>query len=178
MHFDIIEAVRQKQHKHERNVSIENGDLVDISMSDGNVVVRTGAANSVEVRTPQSCAEPIVEETRSTKGPSMTSRIAYGFASLGLAFVLSFIAMAISLGEDCGFSPGMLVVAIFGPMLLGTAYGGGGALAMFLIGFAGKRTGVYINAGIVVLALALFLFLAVAAQSGFVPWHSRCTIDF
>lgn len=39
MHFDIIEAVRQKQQKQLRNISIENGEVVVISLRDGKVVV-------------------------------------------------------------------------------------------------------------------------------------------
>jgi len=30
MNFDIIEVVRQKQHKQQRSISIENGQVVDI----------------------------------------------------------------------------------------------------------------------------------------------------
>jgi hypothetical protein len=111
-------------------------------------------------------------------GTAVGSRIVYGFASLGLAFILSFIAMAVSIGEDCGFYPGMLVVAIFGPMLLKTTYGGGVAMLMFVIGITAKKRGIYVNGGIVVLALALFVFLAMASYNGLVPWHSKCTIDF
>ncbi len=43
MHFDIVEAVRQKQQQQVRSVSIDNGDVVDISTSDGTVVVTLGA---------------------------------------------------------------------------------------------------------------------------------------
>lgn len=39
MHFDIAEVIRQKQQKQPKIVSIENGNLVDISVSDGAVVV-------------------------------------------------------------------------------------------------------------------------------------------
>jgi hypothetical protein len=39
MHFDIIEAVRQKQQKQLRSISIENGKVVVISISNGKVVV-------------------------------------------------------------------------------------------------------------------------------------------
>ncbi len=42
MHFDIIEAIRQKQYKKQQSISIENGDVVDISISDGKVVVSPG----------------------------------------------------------------------------------------------------------------------------------------
>lgn len=42
MNFDIIEVVRQMQHKHVRSISIENGEDVAISMSDGKVVVSRG----------------------------------------------------------------------------------------------------------------------------------------
>ena len=43
MHFDIIEAIRQKQHKQQQSSSIENGDVVDISITNGKVVVGRGA---------------------------------------------------------------------------------------------------------------------------------------
>jgi hypothetical protein len=43
MHFDIIESVRQKQHKQQQSISIENGDVVDISITNGKVVVGRGA---------------------------------------------------------------------------------------------------------------------------------------
>lgn len=43
MHFDIIEAVRQKQHKQQESISIENGDVVDINITNGKVVVSRGA---------------------------------------------------------------------------------------------------------------------------------------
>lgn len=40
MHFDIVEAIRQKQRKEQRSISIENGDVVDITISDdGKVIV-------------------------------------------------------------------------------------------------------------------------------------------
>ena len=39
MHFDIVEAIRQKQQKQPRTVSIENGKVVDVSINDGTVVV-------------------------------------------------------------------------------------------------------------------------------------------
>ena len=42
MHFDIVEAVRQKQFKHQQSISIENGDLIDISITDGTVVISPG----------------------------------------------------------------------------------------------------------------------------------------
>lgn len=108
----------------------------------------------------------------------MSSRIAYGFQSLAFTLVLSFIAMGVYIGESCGFSPGMLVVSIFGPMLLGTGYGSGAALLMFLIGAIGQKRGLYVNGGIVILGLALFVFLAIASANGFTPWPSKCTINF
>jgi len=111
-------------------------------------------------------------------GIAVGSRILYGFASLGLSFILSFIVMAASVGEDCGFYPGMLVVGVFGPLLLKTVYGAGVAILMVVIGITWKKRGIYVNGGIVVLALALFAFLALASYNGFAPWHSRCTIDF
>ncbi len=40
MHFDIAEIIRQKQQKQPRTISIENGKQVEISMSNGGVVVR------------------------------------------------------------------------------------------------------------------------------------------
>ncbi len=43
MNFDIIEVVRQKQHKQLRSISIENGKVVDISIRNGKVVVSPGA---------------------------------------------------------------------------------------------------------------------------------------
>ena len=40
MHFDIIEAIRQRQRTHVRSIEIENGNLVDVSMNeDGTVIV-------------------------------------------------------------------------------------------------------------------------------------------
>lgn len=42
MHFDIVEAIRQKQQKQPRTISIENGKTVDISVSDGIVVIDAG----------------------------------------------------------------------------------------------------------------------------------------
>ncbi len=44
MHFDIGEAIRQKQYKHQQSISIENGDMVDISISDGKVVISPGVS--------------------------------------------------------------------------------------------------------------------------------------
>ena len=44
MHFDIVEAVRQKQFKHQQSLSVENGDVVDISLIDGTVIVRPGVS--------------------------------------------------------------------------------------------------------------------------------------
>jgi hypothetical protein len=44
MHLDIVEAVRQKQYKKQQSVRTENGDLFDISMTDGRVVVVERAA--------------------------------------------------------------------------------------------------------------------------------------
>jgi hypothetical protein len=41
MNFDIVEVVRQKQHKQQRSISIENGDVVDIDVSDDTVIVTT-----------------------------------------------------------------------------------------------------------------------------------------
>ncbi|MHB8178055.1 MAG: hypothetical protein ACYDA5_04250 [Vulcanimicrobiaceae bacterium] len=49
MHFDIVEAIRQKQRKHARSVSIDNGDMVDISIDDGKVVVRPGVRPQEEI---------------------------------------------------------------------------------------------------------------------------------
>ncbi len=43
MHFDIVEAVRQKQQQQVRSISIDDGDVVDISINDGTVVVSLGA---------------------------------------------------------------------------------------------------------------------------------------
>jgi len=84
----------------------------------------------------------------------------------GLALILSFIVMAVSIGESCGFYPGMLVVAVFGPLLLKTAYGGGAAALMFFVGVIGEKRGIYVNGGIVVLGFALFIFLAMASYNG------------
>ena len=42
MNFDIAEIIRQKQQKQPRTMSIENGKLVDISISNGTVVVSSG----------------------------------------------------------------------------------------------------------------------------------------
>jgi antitoxin component of MazEF toxin-antitoxin module len=39
MNFDIIEVVRQKQHKQQRSISIENGQVVDIDVSNDKVIV-------------------------------------------------------------------------------------------------------------------------------------------
>ncbi len=41
MHFDIAEVIRQKQQKQPRTISIENGKQVEITMSNGTVVVTT-----------------------------------------------------------------------------------------------------------------------------------------
>ncbi len=48
MHFDIIEAIRQKQYKKQQSISIENGDVVDISISDGKVVVSPAVPPGIE----------------------------------------------------------------------------------------------------------------------------------
>ncbi len=42
MHFDIVEAIRQKQQKQPRKFRIENGKVLDISISNGTVVVSPG----------------------------------------------------------------------------------------------------------------------------------------
>ena len=39
MHFDIVEAMRQKQQQQARSVSVDNGDVIDITTSDGKIVV-------------------------------------------------------------------------------------------------------------------------------------------
>lgn len=44
MHFDIVEAIRQKQYAYEESASTENGDPIDISIDDGTVVVRVGVS--------------------------------------------------------------------------------------------------------------------------------------
>lgn len=49
MHFDIVEAIRQKQYAKQESISIENGEVVDISIDDGDVVIRPGVPR--ELRT-------------------------------------------------------------------------------------------------------------------------------
>lgn len=39
MYFDIVEAIRQKQRTYVRSISVENGDIVDITATDGTIVV-------------------------------------------------------------------------------------------------------------------------------------------
>jgi hypothetical protein len=51
MHFDIVEAIRQKQREYVRSISVENGETVDISIDDGNVVVRSGVRRQDEIET-------------------------------------------------------------------------------------------------------------------------------
>lgn len=114
-----------------------------------------------------------------TGNSKASARLPFAIASIGLACILSVIVMAISIGESCGFSPGMLIVAvIFGPMLLGTPYVGGTALLMALVGFVGKKRGVYVNIGIVILGFTAFVALAIARAYGVVPWPSECTVNF
>lgn len=43
MHFDIVEAIRQKQYKKMESIRIENGKVVDISIEDGGIVISPGA---------------------------------------------------------------------------------------------------------------------------------------
>ncbi len=42
MHFDIVEAIRQKQYAKQESIRIENGDVIDISIDDDSVVIRLG----------------------------------------------------------------------------------------------------------------------------------------
>jgi hypothetical protein len=42
MHIDIVEAIRQKQYKKMESLRNENGEAVDISISNGEVVVSPG----------------------------------------------------------------------------------------------------------------------------------------
>lgn len=109
---------------------------------------------------------------------SHMSRLSSAAISLLLTIPLSVIVTAIFVGESCGFYPGMLTTAVFGLLLFTTPYGAGAALAMTAIGAAGRRRGVYANAAIVLVALASFVVLAIAWKIGYVPWPSRCTIDF
>ncbi|HET9096779.1 MAG TPA: hypothetical protein VFN37_08965 [Candidatus Baltobacteraceae bacterium] len=48
MHFDIVEAIRQKQQKQPRTISIENGKVVDVSISNGTVVIGPGVPAGTE----------------------------------------------------------------------------------------------------------------------------------
>ncbi len=47
MHFDIVEAIRKKQYAKQESISIENGDVVDISIDDGDVVIRPGVPSEL-----------------------------------------------------------------------------------------------------------------------------------
>lgn len=47
MHFDIVEALRQKQYTHQESISIEDGELIDISISEGSVVISRGESAEV-----------------------------------------------------------------------------------------------------------------------------------
>ena len=53
MHFDIVEAIRQKQREYVRSISIDNGDTLDISIDEGKVVVRPGVRPEEEVEPPE-----------------------------------------------------------------------------------------------------------------------------
>lgn len=86
--------------------------------------------------------------------------------------------MAISIGESCGFYPGMLVVTMFAPVLFALPYIRAAAVAMILIGGIGGKRGLYFNLAINLLGIAAFVLLAIASAFGYVPWPSKCTIDF
>ena len=51
MHFDIVEAIRQKQYQKQESIAIENGDVVDISIDDDTVVINLGVRGGILIGT-------------------------------------------------------------------------------------------------------------------------------